>query len=364
MDGSTTATAEAGEDQEVEFGSTVTLSGSGSSTRENPAYSYAWEQTGGVAVTLNGADTAAPTFTAPSVRTDLTFSLTVNDGTYDSAADEVTVAVRPPTQPDERAVRASEAGGRARDCGPAPIHGCRERQPPDHRQFHLVQGRRDRQLRGHSFWFCRPDGTRDTAAPQNVVGTHTETISNLASGTTYWVAAEADLQRLRRRRGILAATGRAFTTTHVATADAGADREVDAGSTVTLDGTGSSSTKSGATLTYAWTQTGGVAVTLDDAASATPSFTAPSVRTDLTFSLTVNDGTVDSDPDTVAVAVRTAGFNPAGAPCVHPKPANVEFGSGNFFSFQSISDDTVVFRGTGHGATEQLLVLLDRWRGP
>ena len=50
-----------------------------------------------------------------------------------------------------------------------------------------------------------------------------------------------------------------------------------------LDGSGSSSTTSGATLTYAWTQTSGATVTLDDTTAQMPSFTAPSVRRDLEF---------------------------------------------------------------------------------
>ncbi len=58
------------------------------------------------------------------------------------------------------------------------------------------------------------------------------------------------------------------------------------------------------TLTYAWTQTAGPTVTLDDATSPTPTFIAPSVSrsTALTFSLTVRDGTsVFTDTETVTV---------------------------------------------------------------
>ena len=93
------ASAEAGEDREVLTGASVTLSGSGSSTRSNPTYSYRWTQTAGVSVTLSGANTATPSLTAPSVRTDLEFSLVVNDGVADSLADTVTVRVRPPPHP-------------------------------------------------------------------------------------------------------------------------------------------------------------------------------------------------------------------------------------------------------------------------
>ncbi len=102
-----------------------------------------------------------------------------------------------------------------------------------------------------------------------------------------------------------------------ATADAGSDQEVQTGATVTLDGSGSSSTISGATLTYAWTQTSGATVTLDDTTAQMPSFTAPSVRRDLEFSLVVNYGTNASSADTVSVAVRPP-LNPNSAPCVHP----------------------------------------------
>jgi|GEM_PF-6773898 len=75
-------------------------------------------------------------------------------------------------------------------------------------------------------------------------------------------------------------------------------------STVTLNGTGSYDGDADP-LTYAWTQTAGPAVTLTGPSTASPTFTAPATisGTTLTFQLIVNDGTVNSVPDTVNIVV-------------------------------------------------------------
>jgi len=74
--------ANAGAPQTVNQSSFVTLSGTGSfATNGGTIVSYSWVQTSGTAVSLNGANTANPTFTAPTATTSLTFSLTVTDST-------------------------------------------------------------------------------------------------------------------------------------------------------------------------------------------------------------------------------------------------------------------------------------------
>jgi subtilisin family serine protease len=92
------------------------------------------------------------------------------------------------------------------------------------------------------------------------------------------------------------------------TANAGPDQTVDAGSTVRLDGSGSTD-PNGSPLTYSWTQTSGPSVTLSSSTSSNPSFTAPqpSATTNLVFKLEVtnNDG-VKSDPDSVTITVNAA----------------------------------------------------------
>lgn len=192
-------TANAGPDQNVSGGTAVQLNGTGSSDPNGTPLSYAWTQTGGASVTLSGAATANPTFTAPNVTGPLTFRLVVGDGSVTSPADTVVVNVTE-VQPNV---------------------------PP--------------------------------------------------------------------------------------TADAGAAFATSIGAAgVALDGT-ESSDPNGDTLTYAWSQTGGPAVTLTGANTATPSFKAPSTTGTLTFQVVVDDGRGGTDDDTVEVTVVPFADVPPGA---------------------------------------------------
>ncbi|GGN94259.1 PKD domain-containing protein [Haloarcula pellucida] len=90
-------TADAGADQTVTSGDTVTLDGT-NSTDPDGTLNYSWTETTSSGVTLSGADTATPTFTAPDVNseTTLTFDLTVTDDDGASDSDLVNVTVQPP----------------------------------------------------------------------------------------------------------------------------------------------------------------------------------------------------------------------------------------------------------------------------
>lgn len=90
------------------------------------------------------------------------------------------------------------------------------------------------------------------------------------------------------------------------TSDAGEDQTVNEGDVVTLDGSGSA-VSSGEITDYLWKQVGGTTVTLSDASSFNPSFTAPNVDNDgdtLIFELTVTSDQNDTDTDTVSIFVK------------------------------------------------------------
>lgn len=84
--GPTQPVANAGPYQIAAYGSTVTLDATASTGGE---LSYSWEQISGTAVTLTGATTANPTFTAPSVRDQLVFRVTTTNSIGTSTDDVI-----------------------------------------------------------------------------------------------------------------------------------------------------------------------------------------------------------------------------------------------------------------------------------
>ncbi len=89
--------ADAGSAQTVNENGLVTLQGSGSDPADHDPVSFSWEQVEGPVVTLIGADTATPSFTAPSLaqheQATLVFVLTVADGYGGSAQSTTRVTV-------------------------------------------------------------------------------------------------------------------------------------------------------------------------------------------------------------------------------------------------------------------------------
>ncbi|RPJ49544.1 MAG: hypothetical protein EHM23_36585, partial [Acidobacteria bacterium] len=107
------------------------------------------------------------------------------------------------------------------------------------------------------------------------------------------------------------------------TANAGPDQGVTPNTVVTLRC--SSTDPDGDPLTRSWSQTGGPAVALQGATSATSTFTAPSVTvvTPLTFRLTVNDGKGHSASDDVAITVNPGNGLLTGSMAASPASVNL-----------------------------------------
>lgn len=85
---------DAGEDQEVDIGATVSLAGSASDEDEEPL-TYLWNQIAGPAVDLSTSTELDTSFVAPKTEVDtvLTFQLIANDGQEDSEPDTVDITV-------------------------------------------------------------------------------------------------------------------------------------------------------------------------------------------------------------------------------------------------------------------------------
>ena len=87
---------DAGTDQSVDEGAAVTLDGTGSYDPDGSIQTYSWTQSSGPAVSLSGASSSTPGFTAPEVSAagaTLLFQLTVtdNDDMVNSSTTSVTV---------------------------------------------------------------------------------------------------------------------------------------------------------------------------------------------------------------------------------------------------------------------------------
>jgi len=108
--------------------------------------------------------------------------------------------------------------------------------------------------------------------------------------------------------GIIDAAAAVQAVTTAPTADAGIDQTVDAGDPVDLDG--SASSDDGSIVSYAWLQTVGTSVSLNNGNTATPDFTAPAAADVLTFQLSVTDDVGITVTDSVDITVNSTNAVP------------------------------------------------------
>ncbi len=288
-------TANAGADQTVVEGATVTLNGSNSTDADGSIVSYAWQQTGGATtVTLANPNTATPTFTAPNPGTSslsLTFQLTVTDDGGFTATDTCMVNVtvtntnNPPT---------ANAGTDQNVAEYATVTLNGSASTDDNAVV--------------SYSWVQTSGPAVTLLPNARVATPTFKAPAYGSAALVFELTVTD-------EGNLSATDTCIvnvTSRNLPTANAGPDQSVEEGATVTLDGTSSTDVTGGSIVSYAWVQTGGAAVTLTNANRATCTFTAPNPGTTAatySFRLTVTDNEGLTATDTCTITVTPVNTN-------------------------------------------------------
>ena len=287
----TPPTADAGANQTVTEGATVSLDGTASDTDAEDTLAYRWTHNSSLTITL--ADPAAldTTFTAPNVAADtpVLFTLNVSDGTA-SATDTVLVTIRdsantPPT---------ADAGANQTVTEGATVSLDGTASDTDAEDTLAYR------------WTHNSSLTITLADPAALDTTFTA--PNVAADTPV-------LFTLNVSDGTASATDTVLVTIRDSantppTADAGANQTVTEGATVSLDGT-ASDTDAEDTLAYRWTHNSSLTITLADPAALDTSFTAPNVAADtpVLFTLNVSDGTASST-DTVLVTIRDSANTP------------------------------------------------------
>ena len=264
--------ANAGVDINSNENSVVVLNGNESDDPDGAIESYVWTQTSGESVALNGSDTAAPSFTAPSVNSEatLTFALVVTDNEgVSSTSDTVIVTIQ---NVNQLPVVTIVSNANVYENMPVSLDGSMS---------------------------SDPDGSIETYSWENMTGPEvvlTGSAAELLSFTSPDVTSDTSMRfRLTVTDNDGASSYNDVTLTvkninQIPVANAGIDQRIKTEAIVTLDGSASVDSD-GEIQEYTWIQLSGTSVSLSDFSSVMPSFNAPTITIDeiLEFQLTVTD---------------------------------------------------------------------------
>ncbi|MEK6632030.1 MAG: PKD domain-containing protein, partial [Nitrospirota bacterium] len=284
--GNTAPVANAGPDQSVSAGTTVTLNASGSHDADQNALTYDWSLVSipsGSAATLSNPTAATPTFAANKAG-QYVVQLIVNDGTVNSTPDTVIIAV---------------ATGNT-----APVANAGPDQTVAVNASVILDGS------------ASHDADKNALTYQwSLTGKPAGSTATLANATTAMPNFTADLagqyiSQLIVNDGTVSSAPdtvivTAGTGNTAPVANAGLDQIVVINTTVALDGTASRDAD-GNVLTWKWalmTKPTGSAAALSDPASARPSFLLDKAG-EYVAQLIVNDGKIDSPPATVMIKTQ------------------------------------------------------------
>jgi BspA type Leucine rich repeat region (6 copies)/Carboxypeptidase regulatory-like domain/REJ domain/Secretion system C-terminal sorting domain len=273
--------ANAGPDQVINEGQVVTLDGTSSkSNNNNNPLSFKWTAPAGI--TLSSESASNPTFIAPEVSTEtsFTFSLIINDGSFGSEADEVTIIVK---QVNKAPMANAGTNQSVNENSLVTLDGSASADPDNDKLNYLWTAPAGITLSSETASnpsFIAPEVSMDT------VFTFELTIYDGSVNST------ADQVKVTVKQ-----------VNKAPIANAGTNQSVNENSLVTLDGSASSDPDRDE-LSYLWTAPAGI--TLSSETAKNPTFTSPEVNQDniYRFILLVNDRKADSDTSQVSIIVK------------------------------------------------------------
>ena len=271
-------TVKAGADQTVQEGQTVTLNGT-AADNDGDHMTYRWSHDSTLPIVFANDASLSTTFAAPAVDADtaVTFTLTVDDG-IGISSDQVTITIDHNDLPTVKA----GADQTVQEGQTVTLNGTAADNDGDHMTYRWshdstlpIVFANDASL---STTFAAPAVDADTAV------TFTLTVDDGIGISSDQVTITIDHNDLP-------------------TVKAGADQTVQEGQTVTLNGTAADN--DGDHMTYRWSHDSTLPIVFANDASLSTTFAAPAVDadTEITFTLTVDDGLTDST-DTVLVTVN------------------------------------------------------------
>ena len=281
--------ADAGSDQSVLMGTLVTLNGTSPS---GGSLTYSWSQVpGGPSVALTGANTANPTFRAPTVPStggNVTFELVVCEGASSNCSDPDSVNVHI-TNVNRAPVAEAGPDQTVQEGSPVILDGTASYDPDVDSITY--------------FWRQLFGPTVTLASPNTAMPSFTAPPVGASGGQVDFELIVTDARGLNHSDYISVFISNV---NQPPITNAGPDQTRNENTVVTLDGSASSDPDLD-TLHFSWSQTGGPGVLLTGATTPSPTFTAPAVGPGgalLTFQLIVNDGQASGGADTVQVAVQ------------------------------------------------------------
>jgi len=313
---SQTPIVDAGANRDINESQTVTLSGSATDPQGDPM-TYSWNCNGG---TLSSQTILTPTYFAPSVSSDTTYTctLTATDSGNHSSTDTVNIVVRNTGgSSSSSSSSSSNSGGGSGNAmvnvsvsanpssGAAPLYGV------DLTATVYTEGISS--YRNIIYRFdCEDNNSWELKAETTSRNYVAQDLCNYNSNGTYTVRVKVEVDGYEAYNQTTVIVGPYYAgSAYGINVDAGANKDVSENQSITLNGYAYS--QFGYGLTYYWTCNGG---SLSSSTTLSPTYYTPNVNYDTTYACTlyVTDNRGYKNSDTISILVRdrnnaTTGLN-------------------------------------------------------